>query len=64
MWLEMTRALKLTVMTYIQKFMLPEDRSIMTGGEKAEIKFLEELCINHFLKNDEESYYNAIMKDL
>ena len=37
MYVEATRAFKLTAMSYVQKHMLPEDREIMAGGEKAEV---------------------------
>ena len=44
--------------------MLPNDRTIIDGGEAKEREFLQNLCVKDFLKNDEESYYNSILKDL
>ena len=64
MWLEMARAFKLNAMKHIQASMLPDDRILMAGGERRELKFLQVMCIDHFLKNDEETYYNSILKDL
>ena len=64
MWLEMTRAFKIIVMKQIHLHLLPEDRNILDNDPLKELQFLNELCIKEFLKNDEESYYNSILKDL
>ena len=65
MVLEATRAFKFTVMQFIQKHLLPDDRDVARiGGEESELKFLRQLCITQFLKNDEDSYYNSILQDL
>ena len=64
MWLEMTRTFKIVVMKTIQQHLLPVDRNVLGNDPLKEIEFLNELCINEFLKNDEESYYNSILKDL
>ena len=44
--------------------MLPDDRNVLDDDHMQEIQFLNQLCIKEFLKNDEESYYNSILKDL
>ena len=64
MWLEMCRTFKIVVMKMIQQHLLPGDRNVLGNDPLKEIEFLNELCINEFLKNDEESYYNSILKDL